>query len=341
MPPKRIIICSDGTWNVPDPADGSRRTNVVKLQRAVLPTASDGTKQIVFYDKGIGSDGAFDWLVRGHTGIGLWRKVLNGYRCLAEHWVQGDEVYLFGFSRGAYAVRCLAGFLGHSGLLDKSELSQLPALWKRFERDKPRGDRPPLPLKAVGVWDTVDSLGLPLPLLRQLTRPRLHFHDGWLGPHVANGFQTLAIDEIRNAFRPMLWLNDPMPGQRIEQVWFPGVHADNGGGYPEDGLADLALNWMLRRAEECGLEFNRAYESSEIHPNPRQPLHQERNGLHRLLPLYHRPLLEANARTERIHWSAAARFDDPACGYAPDNLRRALAAHGRAVVTAPSEDQPD
>jgi len=335
---KRIIVCSDGTWNVPDPTDGSKPTNVAKIRKAILPVASDGVEQLVFYDPGIGSNGFFDWLVPGHTGIGLWRKVLNGYSFIAENWAPGDEVYLFGFSRGAYTVRCLAGFLGLAGLLEESEL---PAAWRAFEREQWSAPKRPLPIQLVGVWDTVDSLGLPVPVLRELTRPRLRLHDGELGQHVANGFQAMAIDEIRSAFVPMLWSNDPAPGQRIEQVWFSGVHADCGGGYSEDSLADLALNWMLRRAEECGLEFDGGYEGREIHADPRQALHRERKGLHRILPIYERPILHTNPRTERIHWSAAARLDDPGSGYNPENLRRAIEQHGRGIVTDPSEDAAD
>lgn len=335
MAQKRIVICSDGTWNVLNPTDGSKPTNVAKIYNAILPIAPDGVRQLACYDPGIGSRGFFDWLVPGHTGIGLWRKVLSGYRFIAENWTPGDEVYLFGFSRGAYTVRCLAGFLGVAGLLDESEL---PAAWKAFEGEQWREPKRALPIKLVGVWDTVDSLGLPVPLLRELTRPRLRFHDGCLGPHVANGFQALAIDEIRSAFAPMLWTNNAAPDQRIEQVWFSGVHADCGGGYPEDGLADLALSWMLRRAEECGLCFDADYERREVHAHPKQALHKERKGLHRLLRLNRRTILGTNPRTERVHWSAAARFDDVAADYKPENLKRALALHGRAAVSEPSED---
>lgn len=338
MAPKRIVVCSDGTWNVLEPSDESRPTNVAKISRAILPVAPDGVQQLVFYDTGIGSKGFFDWLVPGHTGIGLWRKALNGYRFIAKHWAPGDEVYLFGFSRGAYTVRCLAGFLGAAGLLGEPELI---GAWRSFEGGRWRGPKRPLPIKMVGVWDTVDSLGLPLPVLRQLTRPRLRFRDRELGRHVANGFHALAIDEIRSAFVPALWVNDPAPGQRIEQVWFPGVHADCGGGYAEDGLADLTLKWMLRRAEECGLSVDRDFERREVHANPRQAMHKERKGLHLLLRTYERPILEANPRTERIHWSAAARLGDPGAGYNPRNLRAALEKHGRGIVTDPSEDSAD
>ncbi len=338
MASKRIIICCDGTWHVSEPDDGTPPTNVVKLSRAITPRGTDGVVQRVYYAAGIGTAGRFDWWVRGHTGIGLSSKVLDAYRFLLEHWAEGDEVYLFGFSRGAFTVRSLARFLGLTGLIGEDEL---PAAWKLFEQAQLGNRGRHLPVKMIGVWDAVDALGLPVPLLRQLTLPRLRFHDARLGPHVANGFHAIAIDEIRSAFRPTLWDNDAAPGQRIEQVWFSGSHADCGGGYQEHGLSDLALNWMLRRAEECGLQFNSGYEHREIQPDPKQPMHVERNGLHGILPLYRRPILETNRLNERVHWSAATRLEDPAAGYSPENLRRALDAHGRAVVTDPSEDRAD
>ena len=164
----------------------------------------------------------------------------------------------------------------------------------------------PFSIRVVGVWDTVDALGLPIPGFRELTRPALHFHDTALGAHVANGFHALARDEIRTAFRPVLWTNDPAPRQRIEQVWFRGAHADCGGGYPEAGLSDLALEWMIEKAQTCDLEFDPRYLERHVRPDPNQPPHHERAGVHRILPLYRRRPLTINPKTESIHPSAQA-----------------------------------
>jgi uncharacterized protein (DUF2235 family) len=335
---KRIIICCDGTWNVLEPTNGSAPTNVAKFYRALAPFGADGLEQRAFYLPGVGTAGAWDWWVGGHTGIGLADKVLRAYRFLVENWCDGDEVYLIGFSRGSFTVRCLVAFIGIVGLLSAADL---PAAWDQFERQQLGPTGATLPINMIGAWDTVDALGLPVPGLRSLTSPRLRLHDACLAAHVANAFHAVAIDEIRSAFQPRLWTNDPGPGQRIEQVWFSGVHADCGGGYPEAGLADLSLNWMIRRAVECGLTFDLAYEKSEIHADPLQPLHRERKWLHLLLPRHYRPLLSANPGTERIHWSAVDRINDPTANYHPENLRRALVANGPNVVTDPSEDQAD
>lgn len=338
MAAKRIIICCDGTWNVLEPSNGSAPTNVAKFYRALSPCGSDGLDQLGFYLPGIGSAGTWDWWVGGHTGIGLAGKVLTAYKFLRENWCDGDDVFLVGFSRGSFIVRSLATFVGLVGLLDDDDL---PSAWDQFERQQLRPSGSSLRIEMIAAWDTVDALGLPIPGLRSLTSPRLRFSDVRLGTHVANAFHAVAIDEIRSAFLPRLWSNDPSLEQRIEQVWFSGVHADCGGGYPESGLADLSLNWMLRRAVECGLGFDAAYESREILPNPKQPLHREQKWLHLLLPRHHRPLLAANPGTERIHWSAVERFNDVTADYRPDNLRRALEEYGLTAVTDPCEDQAD
>lgn len=338
MAAKRIIICCDGTWNVLEPTNGSAPTNVAKFYRALATHGADGLEQRALYLSGIGTAGTWDWWIGGYTGIGLADKVLSAYRFLTENWRDGDEIYLVGFSRGSFTVRSLAAFVGLVGLLSDNDL---PMAWEQFERQQLRPSGANVPIKMIAAWDTVDALGLPVPGLRSLTSPRLRFRDVCLGPHVANGFHAVAIDEIRSAFQPRLWINNPARQQRIEQVWFAGVHADCGGGYPEAGLADLSLNWMIRRAVECGLAFDPAYEKSEIHPDPQQALHHERKWLHLMLPRHHRPLLAINPSTEHIHWSAAERFDDPTAGYRPENLRLALAEYGAKVVTNPCEDQAD
>lgn len=343
MPAKRIVVCADGTWNTPHPLDGSPPTNVVHISRAVAPHGPSGEPQTVFYSQGIGTRGRLDYYLSGYTGRGLSNVVLDCYQFLAKNYAPGDTVYLFGFSRGAFAVRILSRLLDACGLLRTIDLDSLPEFWLRFRAaqasvedarldDVRRSSVHPFAIQFLGVWDTVEALGLPLPGLRQMTRPRLPMHDYELAANVANASHALAIDEIRSAFIPSLWINSAAPGQHIEQVWFPGVHADCGGGYRHRGLSDLTLAWMIGRAGQCGLAFDREYVARHVSPIPRQPPHKERSGFHRVLPAGPRPILETSPATEWIHESALERFRDAGSGYRPANLAAAIERHGESWV---------
>ena len=181
MENKRIIICCDGTWNEAERLDSENRqtsTNVLRMVRAISPVDTDsGMQQIVFYQTGIGTGGigilkGLTRLLGGLTGLGISSNIQNAYRFIANNYTDGDEIYLFGFSRGAYTARSLAGMIGAVGLLHKADLDLLPKVYEYY-RTPPRrrsrskyfelvaGLRRRFPKIAfLGVWDTVGSLGL-------------------------------------------------------------------------------------------------------------------------------------------------------------------------------------
>ena len=168
---KRIVVCADGTWNRPE-KDLSKDvpTNVLRLARAVKPTARDGTPQQVFYDWGIGS--YHDQVIAGATGKGLHKNIMDDYRYIVQNYSPGDEIFLFGFSRGAYTVRSLCGLINNCGILKRPDarlIQRAFSIYKRSGRDwKPDGERSKefrrnrshasRTIHFVGVWDTVGAI---------------------------------------------------------------------------------------------------------------------------------------------------------------------------------------
>lgn len=304
---KRLVVCCDGTWNT---ADQSSATNVTRVAVSIREQAD----QIVYYHAGVGTD---RWMrLRGGAfGKGLSANVLDAYRFLVRTYKPGDTLYFFGFSRGAFTVRSLAGLVRNCGILRPEHIDMTQKAWamyrSRSEKLKPNSAASALfrrtyahetGIHFIGVWDTVGSLGIPGP--KWLPR-RGAFHDTELSSWVKGAFQALAIDEQRSVFRPTLWHQQPdaaMKGQELKQVWFAGVHKDVGGGYPERGLPDIALLWMIQQASRYGLEFGpREAESPEtppessifqVPPKPDSmgPKHNSRRGFYRLAPRYHRPI---------------------------------------------------
>ncbi len=167
-------------------------------------------------------------------------------------------------------MRSLAGFIGVAGLLRKENLRLLPEAYALYRLSPDKRDdamvrqrledvgepsRRPVPIKFIGVWDTVGALGAPTPILGRLTRKRVSFHNTKLGANVEHAYHALAVDERRRPFQPDLWTGTPANGQTIEQVWFAGVHSNIGGGYRDCGLSDIALAWLAGRAASHGLGF--------------------------------------------------------------------------------------
>jgi len=273
---KRLIICSDGTWNSPEEKSngGICITNVLKLARAIVPYDEQETiHQVAFYDAGIGSEsvGFIEKKVRGGTGWGIRKNIADCYRFLAHNYCKGDELFLFGFSRGAYTVRLLSGLLEKVGILTKKDLDHLPQILEFYRgSDKKRNKAEYREIRSIitttvkptihflGVWDTVGALGIPTPLIKKLTQRWVGFSDVHLSGTVEKAYQALAIDERRAPFAPAIW-DKHNPQQHLEQVWFAGVHSDVGGGYRENGLSLIALDWMTRRAMESGLKLDASF----------------------------------------------------------------------------------
>ena len=338
MGPKRLIICLDGTWNTPE----GEPTNVVKIHDAILPMDSRGTLQMRYYDVGVGTGGVFDRLSGGLTGEGVEQKIKRAYLYLCKNYQPHDEIYLFGFSRGAFSARSLGALIGSFGLLRRSAWRKLNELWPIYQRG---GRATPeleaalrkVDVKVEGVWDTVGARGIPVGLapFRWLNRRWYGFHNTHLPLNVEYAFHALALDEWRGAFSPTLWTRNASADEEasaaraVEQTWFAGSHADVGGGYPECGLADLSLAWMVHRLRtHTALEFDESYLQRRLIPFAYGPQH---NSAASYLYSRVRPALRAIGGTrqelrkqagfrarcvgahkeesigEMVHWSATVR----------------------------------
>lgn len=376
MTRKRLVVCLDGTWNNPErgQAEGGRvrfkPTNVLKTYRAVLPVAADGTAQIAYYQEGVG---AFvgeptrfgrlqqwsDRLFGGIFGGGFEGRVKSAYRFLAGNYRDGDEIFLFGFSRGAAQARSLARFVAWTGgVLAKRDEYYIPELFEAYRRSRARpgaaatalaairarrrdsdeeaiGDPTPATIAFLGVFDTVLSLGSRLRADRDegavgTVERRSSFHVGPTPPEIVRcARQALALDERRWDYRPQIWAGPCGPEQSLEQRWFPGAHSNVGGGYARDGLANFALYWMLAEAKRAGLELDGEY-LAHFRPNPRGHRPDELAGLHRLGELLRgklgrgrRPVLPENGARVGIDPSVLrVLLEDP--GYRPPALLAAL-----------------
>ena len=267
---KRIALCADGTWNTPPGVDDeSGGTNVWKLYCA-LP---DTPEQLKFYDSGVGTKGnPVDHLTGGAMGQGLFEKIQDLYSFLSHVHDPGDSIYLFGFSRGAYTARCVGGMIAAFGVPSKNlSNSTTPEVFNAYrtrDKDKRKALKDkltqsygltPVRIAMVGVWDTVGSLGVPGKLFEFVNDDQFGFLDTTLSDCVDHAYHAVSIDERRSEFPATLWTdkdNKPLPNSaRVEQVWFPGVHCDVGGSYPDSQLADITLSWMMRKAKICGLTF--------------------------------------------------------------------------------------
>lgn len=340
--PKNIVFCADGTWNGPPEATGvsvtdgddtageveitiGAATNVFKLfsnlpghvtietlgsrveQERVAPDDAGITLQAAKYLHGVGdSNNPIVKLLGGAFGTGVIARIVRGYTFISRNYSSGDQLYVVGFSRGAYTARALAGMICKVGLLnpatydvnDRLHAYELGIAAWILSRQKmlgdgqqlnplasamltlvdhfaaadipPNGLLPNIPIKAVGVWDTVGSLGIPL----YAGTERLdvfRFADTALNPLVERGFHAMAIDEQRADFPVTTW--DARNG--ITQEWFVGAHADVGGGYPqnESGLSNQALSWMMRKLKDVGVLFNSPLPYPPTPQDPNQPIH--------------------------------------------------------------------
>jgi uncharacterized protein (DUF2235 family) len=290
---KRLIVCFDGTWNSAD-GDGSIDTNVVKLSRAIHATQNTGgVPQIVLYLRGVGSTGvAIERMLAGATGEGIDENIRSAYMFLAQNYVPAtpagpaDEIFVFGFSRGAFSARSLVGFIGAAGLVKRQYLGSLRQLWDYYRKPPKQRDAATIVaidrhdgvrVKCLGVWDTVGSLGVPTGfVLSERFNAPYQFHDTSPSRIVDNAFHALAIDEFRDEFVPTLWTGTAPDGAHIEQVWFAGAHSDVGGGYAAGDLANIPLVWMAEKAEGCGLVLDWRCLPDKTTLDPHAPRHESR-----------------------------------------------------------------
>lgn len=303
---KRIVILVDGTWN--EEGKGND-TNIAKLDPDYRPdglplikrVAADSTEQRVFYHPGVGTEpNLVEHLLGGAIGLGLRQLVQKTYQDVAGNYAPGDEIYILGFSRGAYAARALAGLIGASGIQQATDQETLDILWDHYRIDpavrarvkaassadqktidsynKVAAERridPEPRIKCVGVFDTVGSYGVPAgiglaALGRYFTLAFLGFHDTQFGKHIDVGLHAVAVDERRRPFVPTFWTapKDNPPQGHVEQTWFAGSHSDIGGGNRDPGLSDQVLIWMIARIQALtNLEFDIARVKAVTTPN--------------------------------------------------------------------------
>lgn len=304
---KRLVICCDGTWQSLQKT--ANPTNVFKIAQAVKPVSqseSQEIEQVVYYDHGVGSGdltGQVDLGERisgGAFGKGIDHKIQDAYFFLCENYVLGDEIYLFGFSRGAYTVRSLAGMIYCSGLLSRSNLRKVPEAYELYRNRliKPsdeeaqafrqeNGDRVNITL--LGCFDTVGSMGVPdeIPFLPldKLINAKYRFYDTDLSSIIQNALHAVAIDEIRKVFDVTPMTRSPnTPNQVVKQVWFPGEHGCVGGGHEKHGLSDSALMWMVDeiRALRLGLDIDLGAISGGVKPNSLEDFDNSLHGIYKL-----------------------------------------------------------
>lgn len=277
---KRIISCSDGTWNKPGMKDRGVdvKTNVAKMYESICSKGKNEVPQVKIYDQGVGTGYTWkDRMLGGATGAGIDKNIRDVYEFFVLNYEPGDEIYLFGFSRGAYTARSIAGFIRNCGILRKENIHLVEKAYNLY-RDRNDYTRPDSdlmksfraaycvenisPIHFIGVWDTVGALGIPLPWYKLANLQRYKFHDVKLSSFVRHAYHALAVDERRVLFSPTLWeksntvKEDPLHPQKMEQRWFAGVHSNIGGGYVDCALSNHCLQWLIDKAEAAGLCFN-------------------------------------------------------------------------------------
>jgi uncharacterized protein (DUF2235 family) len=251
------------------------------------------------------------------AGIGINRQIRQAYKHLAGRYRPGDQIYLFGYSRGAYAVRSLAGVIDQVGLLrsEKSTRTDIRKIYDIYQNGiKTRETRlyvertchRETPIKMIGVFDTVKSLGVHWPLLWRFFTSQTEFHNDQIGPSVEYGYHALAIHENRAAYHPILWDCPTSLRAKVEQVWFRGAHGDVGGHLGEfqqaRPLANIPLCWMLSKAKDLGLPLPAKW-SSRFPQDPDAPALGAYRGINRFF-LYRSRRIVGRDKSEAVHPSA-------------------------------------
>lgn len=347
---RRLVVCCDGTWNTPGQMQGDvpAPTNVVRLYNAL----EQNDDQLCYYHPGVGTGpGLIDKVVGGSVGTGLTDNVKSAYAWLAANRDPrgGDAICLFGFSRGAFTVRSLAGMIRACGLPSipadtdpRTRWARIDELHAAYRPGVVAAGKDAVEIAFLGVWDTVGALGVPvsLGLLRTIAEfggRAPHFHDTKLGHHVKHARHAVALDERRGPFVPTLWTNLPVTekGRSAKQVWFPGDHIDVGGGHRQTGLPDATLKWMIDETLACvpGLSLREEI-IAQIDPDPGDVMHDDSQGFYKFLAPTPRaiPFLDQQARDDPssdIHPSAYQRQATPPIAVGAYRKGRTLAVGER------------
>lgn len=281
--PKNIVVFSDGTGQ--EGGEGAN-TNIYKLFNMIEDRTS---QQISFYDPGLGT--GWRKLSGNVGGAGISKNILECYTFIFENFEAGDQIYLFGFSRGAATVRSLTSFIHYFGIIPKSRPELIKQAYKIYKiENEPKRKRKAdefvskhhtmwTRIKFLGCYDTVAALGLPIKplsvLMNKIPGVQHKFQNFKLNETVENAYQALAIDDERKTFHPILWDPEALPYQTIKQVWFCGMHTDVGGGYDEQELSDIPFSWMKEMAVNHGLLIYSS-NSISINGNPNGYMHNSR-----------------------------------------------------------------
>lgn len=326
---KRIVICADGTWQSPE---SDNPTHILRIAQGLEAEDAQGNAQVVYYDWGVGSEG--DRLSGGLTGNGIDKNIMDCYRFIVHNYDDGDLIYLFGFSRGAYTMRSLGGLIRNCGILRREHADQVSAAYELYRArgpaSSPSQDKARLfrlqyavaditPIEFIGVFDTVGALGIPAPFLGTLGTARYLFHDTEPSSIIRHARHAVAIDEMRQDFEPALWTLKP--GIDLKQVWFAGVHTDIGGGYADHALGDHAGLWMCREAETCGLRFA-THLYAQLQPDHRAAQHNEYKGFYRVMRRS-----QPRQPEQVLHRSVQRRWQDNAVKYDSKPLKQLLKSH--------------
>lgn len=319
------VIVIDGTMSSLHEGCETNAGLTFKLLREI------GAPVSVYYEPGIQWS---HWRKLGDVlaGRGINRQIRRAYGYLASRYRVGDKIFLIGYSRGAYAVRSLAGVIDRVGLLRAENATQ------RNVRDVYRHyqNAPSSPaaiafgrslchakveVEMIGAWDTVKSLGINAPLLWRLSVPKHAFHSHALGPTVKRGFHALARSETRVAYAPVMWDSRGDWDGHLEQMWFRGTHGDVGGmlgGYEESRpLSNIPLVWMLEKAECCGLPLPAGWQS-RFPQDPTAPSSGSFRGIGRWLVTRKARKVGLDP-SERVHPSVALAPEKP--GWTLPSLR--------------------
>lgn len=259
---RNVVLLFDGTWN-----KSKDHTNVTRMRECIASSGENDPDQPCHYDTGVGTNW-YEWFTGGAFGRGLSQNIREGYLWFCRKYQPGDQLYVFGFSRGAYTARSLAGLIRKCGVLKAPSEERVAEAYELYrDKEVAPNDAKAVAFRAahaqdirvhfIGVWDTVGALGIPasgIPFSRDYYR----WHDTELSKIVDYAYHAVATDEHRKDYQATVWTKIKPENIEVEQRWFVGAHANVGGGYdktPPDCLPNAPLRWMQDKAEAAGLKL--------------------------------------------------------------------------------------